>query len=242
MKTAVFAVRNRKELLRDPLNLMFSLGFPVVLLLLLSAIQANVPVPLFELKSLTPGIGVFGLSFISLFSATLIARDRSTAFLTRLFTSPLTAADFILGYMLPLLPLALGQLMVCLTAALCLGLPFSVNLAVLLLAELPAALFFIAVGLLCGSIFNDKQVGGLCGALLTNLTAFLSGAWFDLSLVGGPFQAAANLLPFAHAVEAGRAALDGTWANILPHAAIVLLWAAAALAAAIPAFRRTMRI
>lgn len=241
MRATFFAARNQKELLRDPLTLVFSLGFPIVLLLLLSAIQASIPVPLFEIASLTPGILVFGLSFIALFSATLIARDRSTAFLTRLFTSPLSAADFIWGYTAPLFPLALGQMAVCLVTAVCLRLPVTGRLPALILAELPAALLFVGLGLLCGSLFNDRQVGGLCGALLTNLTAWLSGAWFDLELVGGTFYKIAHLFPFAHAVEAGRAALAGQWGNILPHAAVVLGWAAAVFAAAVFAFRRKMR-
>ena len=240
MKAMVFADRNSKEMLRDPLTLLFSLGFPVVVLLLLSAIQANIPVSLFAIDHLTPGIAVFGLSFISLFSATLIARDRTTSFLTRLFTSPLTAADFILGYTLPLFPLAVGQTVVCFLVALVLKLPLTLNLFVLLAVLLPADLLFIAVGLLCGSLFTDKQVGGICGALLTNLTAWLSGTWFDLELVGGPLQAAANVLPFVHAVDAGRAALAGNWGGIFPHVWIVLAWAVGILAAAVLVFRRKM--
>ncbi|MBQ3214720.1 MAG: ABC transporter permease, partial [Oscillospiraceae bacterium] len=69
MRMLAFARRNTRELLRDPLTLAFGLGFPLVLILLLSAIQANIPVPLFELQHLTPGITVFGLAFMTLFSA-----------------------------------------------------------------------------------------------------------------------------------------------------------------------------
>ena len=102
MRMLAFAKRCAKEILRDPINLIFGLGFPLVLLVLLSAIQANIPVSLFEIDTLTPGITVFGLSFITMFSASLIAKDRETAFLQRLYTTPLTGFDFILGYMLPL--------------------------------------------------------------------------------------------------------------------------------------------
>lgn len=236
----VFAVRNTKEILRDPINLAFGLGFPIVLLLLLTAIQANIPVEQFPLPRLTPGIAMFGLSFITLFSATLIARDRSTSFLSRLFSAPLSAGDFILGYTLPLLPMSVCQAALCYLAAVLLGLTPSWNILAAILALLPAMVFFIAVGLLCGSIFNDKQVGGLCGALLTNLSAWLSGTWFDLEMVGGWFKKAADLLPFSHAVDAGRAALAGQWSDMLPH----LLWtggyAAVILAAAILVFRRKM--
>ena len=113
MKMLTFAKRCTKEILRDPLNLAFGLGFPLVLLLLLSAMQANIPVPLFQIGHLTPGITVFGLSFMTLFSATLVSKDRESAFLQRLYTTPLTAVDFILGYMLPMIPIALGQTVIC---------------------------------------------------------------------------------------------------------------------------------
>ena len=107
MRMMTFAKRCAKEILRDPLTMFFGLGFPVILLLLLSAIQANIPVSMFEIDTLTPGITVFGLSFMTLFSATLVAKDRESALLQRLYTSPLTSVDFILGYMLPILPIAL---------------------------------------------------------------------------------------------------------------------------------------
>ena len=61
MRMLVFARHNAREILRDPLTAIFSLGFPVVILALLTAIQANIPAPLFVLDSLTPGIAVFGL-------------------------------------------------------------------------------------------------------------------------------------------------------------------------------------
>ena len=113
MRMMTFAGRCTKEILRDPLNLAFGLGFPLILLLLLSAMQANIPVDLFQIDTLTPGMTVFGLSFITLFSATLVAKDRESAFLQRLYTSPLTGLDFILGYMLPILPMAMGQSAIC---------------------------------------------------------------------------------------------------------------------------------
>ena len=236
-----FAARTAKEILRDPLNLCFGLGFPLVLLFLLSAIQANVPVELFDIASLTPGITVFGLSFMTLFSATLIAKDRASSLLQRLYTTPLTPADFILGYTLPMLPIAVLQCIICYIAALVLGLEFSIRIfyAVLLIA--PVSLLYLALGLLCGSVLTDKQVGGVCGALLTNLSAWLSGIWFDLDLVGGTFKKIAYLLPFVHAVELERAALSGSFADILPHLAWVLCYAAVTLLAAVLLFLRQMK-
>jgi ABC-2 type transport system permease protein len=227
-------------MLRDPLNLFFGLGFPLVLLILLSAIQAHIPVSLFEIDRLAPGIAVFGLSFVSLFSATLISKDRSSSLMVRLFASPLTATDFIVGYTLPLIPMSVEQSAVCFIAAMILGLRFSVNLIVAIVVLLPSAILFIGIGLLCGSILNDKQVGGICGALLTNLSAWLSGTWFDLNLVGGAFKATADALPFVHAVNAARAAVAGDYASIFPDIWWVIGYAVVICAAAILCFRKKM--
>lgn len=237
-KMLFFAQRNTKEMVRDKLNLAFGLGFPVVLLLLLSAIQANIPTALFMISDLAPGVAVFGLSFISLFSGFLIAKDRSGAFILRLYTSPLTSGGFILGYTLPLLPIAAAQIAVCFICAFCMGLAVTWNVLLTFVVLLPAAVVFIALGLLCGTLFNDKQVGGICGALLTNLSAWLSGTWFDVSLVGGWFEAAANLLPFIHAVKAGRAALQGNYAEIMPHLWWVIGYAAVLLVLAVWTFMK----
>ena len=237
----IFAKRNLKELLRDPITVAFGLGFPLGLLLLLSAIQANIPVPMFELPHLTPGITVFGLAFLSLFSATVIARDRTSAFLQRLYTTPLRPVDFILGYTLPMLPFAMVQCIVCYLAAILLGLEASVNMLWSVLASLPVSVVYISLGLLCGSVLNDKQVGGICGALLTNLSAWLSGIWFDLDLVGGVFKKVAYALPFVHAVELQRAVLAGDFSGIFPHIYWVLGYGAALTAIAVAMFLRQMR-
>ena len=236
-----FSGRNTKEMLRDPLNLAFGLGFPVVLLLLLTAIQRNIPVNLFQLEYLTPGIAIFGLSFIALFSATLISKDRTTSFLMRLFASPMRAGDYILGYTLPLIPMALAQAILCYLVAGLLGMKLTANVLLAVVVTLPAAVFFIGVGLLCGSALNDKQVGGICGALLTNVSAWLSGTWFDLDLVGGAFKKISYALPFAHAVDAGRAAMSGDFAAIMPHLWWVIAYAVAMLIAAVLVFRAKMR-
>ncbi|WP_048600373.1 ABC transporter permease [Rubeoparvulum massiliense] len=240
MRSLAFAARNRKEILRDPLNLAFGIGFPLVILLLLSAIQANVPVELFTIDQLTPGIAVFGLSFISLFSGMLISIDRGTSFLLRLFTAPLSASDFIKGYTLPLIPMAILQITICFIAAFFLGLPINANVFLSIIVLLPTAILFIGFGLLAGSIFNEKQVGGICGALLTNLSAWLSGTWFDLNLVGGWFKEIAYVLPFAHAVDASRAALSGEYASIFPHLWWVIGYALVIIAVAIFTFKRKM--
>lgn len=241
MKMLTFARRCGKEILRDPLNVVFGLGFPVVLILLLSAIQANIPVELFAIERLAPGISVFGLSFMTLFSATLIARDRESALLQRLYATPLTPADFILGYLFPMIPIALAQSAVSFLVAIALGLPINANILFAIVTLLPMAVFYISLGLLCGSVCNVKQVGGICGALLTNLSAWLSGVWFDLELVGGAFQKIADLLPFVHAVELERAVIAGDVSAACPHFYPVAGYALVTLIGATLLFLRQMR-
>ena len=241
MRMMTFAKRCGKEILRDPINLGFGLGFPLVLLLLLSAMQANIPVSLFEIDTLTPGITVFGLSFMTLFSATLVARDRESAFLQRLYTTPLTGFDFIMGYMLPLLPIALGQTTACYLFAIFLGLNLSINTLYAIIGIIPMAIFNIALGLLCGSVLGIKQVGGICGALLTNLSAWLSGIWFDLKLVGGAFQKIANALPFVHAVEMEKALFAADFEAAAAHILPIVLYSVFTTVIAVFCFLRQMK-
>ena len=241
MRMLTFAGRNTKEILRDPLNLAFGLGFPLVLILLLSAIQANIPVEMFEISHLSPGITVFGLSFMSLFTATIIAKDRGSSLLQRLYTTPLTSLDFILGYTLPMIPISLAQGVICYIAAILLGLPITLSIVYAVLLLIPVSLLYIAIGLLCGSVLTDKQAGGICGALLTNVSAWLSGIWFDLALVGGAFQKIAYALPFVHAVEMERAVISGNFSGILPHLWWVLGYTAVLFSTAVLMFLRQMK-
>ena len=240
-KMLAFANRTFKEILRDPLTLAFGLGFPVILLLLLSLIQSNIPVDMFELHYLTPGITVFGLSFMTLFSAQLISKDRTSSLLTRLYTTPLKATDFIFGYLLPIIPLCLAQTIICYVIALILGLPFSVNVVWAVLMILVPSFLYIALGLLCGSAMTEKQVGGICGALLTNLSAWLSGIWFDISMLGKVVKAIADALPFIHAVELERAIVIGDFSAALPHLIWVLAYGIVLMVIAVFVFLRQMK-
>lgn len=241
MRAFVFAKRCAKEIWRDSLQLMFGLGFPITLLLLLSVLQANIPVDIFSIETLTPGIAVFGLSFMTLISSTVVAKDRESAFLQRLYTTPLRPLDFILGYLLPIFPIGILQCAVCYIVAIAIGLPITINIIYAVLALLPVGIFHISLGLLCGCIFNVKQVGGICGALLTNLSAWLSGVWFDLELMGEIFRKVANMLPFVHAVELDRAIISGNFSNVLSHMYPVVGYAIATTVCAICAFMLQMK-
>ena len=238
MKTMIFANRVMKEIIRDPISLFFGLAFPLILLILLSAINSSIPVDLFTISSLAPGIAVFGLSFMALFAAQVVAKDRASSFLTRLFTTPMTAHNFILGYTLPLIIMSVIQVALCLFAALFLGLDFTMTIFAVIMILIPMALIYIGLGLICGTLFSEKAAAGICGALLTNVSAWLSGVWFDLELVGGIFKDIAHALPFFHAVEVGKAALNGQYENMFPHLWWVISYAVIVAVTSIIIFKK----
>lgn len=239
MRLLIFAKRNVKELLRDPLSLIFCIGLPAVLLILISIMQKSVEVDIFELSNFTPGMLVFSLSFLSLFSAMLVSNDRINSFLIRLFVSPMKAKDFILGYSLPLLLIAIIQCIVCLIIACFMGLTFNVNLILSFVFMIPIACLFIGFGLLIGSLFKDKQVGGI-SSILVNVVAFTSGMWFDLNLMGGAFKIVSSLLPFYHANELIKLIMAGNYNNIFIHLLWVIGYAIVVFVIAIITFNKKM--
>ena len=247
MRWLAFTKRTGKEIILDPLTIAFGLGMPVALLLLLSAINKSIPAGQgpdnFRIQYLTPGINVFAMSFLTLMGGLLLSKDRGSSLLQRLLTTPLTAADYIIGYALPLIPIALLQSIVCYLFALILGLTFTADVILAVLISLIPALMFTALGLLLGTVLNEKQVGGICGALVTNLTAWLSGAWFSLDLVGGAFKTVAQCLPFYHAVEMQKAVLNGNYDGIFVegHLWIVLGYTAVLCVLATVLFTSKMR-
>lgn len=240
MRAMAFAARNNKELVRDPLTLLFGVGFPLALLLLISTLQKSVPNEAFRIELFAPGMAVFSLSFIALFAGMLIARDRSSSLLMRLFASPLTAADYILGYAAPILPLAVAQSAVCFAVAFLLGLPVNAGVLVALAVLVLVGAMFTGVGLLMGALFSEKQVAPF-SSILVNAATLLGGTWFPLDMLGGTLKTISYALPFAHAVDLTRAALAGDVTSALPHLWWVLGYGAVAFAAAVAVFRARMR-
>lgn len=241
----LFSERNMKEILRDPINLFFGLGFPVVFLLLLSAINSNAPSqsynPAFSIELLTPSIATFAPVFMALFSGMLLSKDRTSSFLMRLFTSPITSAEFLFGYTLPMIIVAMVQSLITFLAATLFGFSLTINVLLAIIIVIPITLLFVAIGLFCGCIMSDKAVGGVCGALLTIVAGWFAGIWFPLDLIGGFFKTISEILPFYHAAQAAIAAINGSYAEILPHIAIVVVYAAVLFAIAIFIFNRKMK-
>lgn len=219
MRALTFAQRNRKEILRDPMTLLFGMVLPLLMLWLFSMMAENMPFDLFTLDQLAPAIIVFSFSFITLFSGMLIGRDKSSSFLMRIFASPMTAIDYLIGYAVPLLPVAVIQIAACYSTAVFLGMPVTADAILAFAVVLVISLLYIGFGLFFGTFFTDRQVGAMF-AIFVNITTWLSGTWFELDMIGGTFKTVAYLLPFAHAVDASRAAFAGNYAAM----AVPMLW------------------
>lgn len=240
MRFLALSARNLKEIARDPLSAVFGLALPLGLLVLFTQLGKQLPVGVFKIENFTPGMAVFGFSFLIMFSALLLAQDKRSSFLMRLFASPLTPADYILSYTLPLLPLALLQCIACFGLAVVMGLPLSVNILLAVLVLVPQAIVTIFAGLLLGALLTEKQVTG-AGNVYIIAGSLLSGAWMDLGMVGGAWKTIAYALPFAHSVDAARAALAGNLSPILPHLLWPIGYAAVIFVLAIVALRKTMK-
>lgn len=244
MRMFLFTKRNIKEILRDPINLFFGLGFPLVLLALLSIINSAIPPEakntMFQINNLAPGLTMFGSVFMALFAGMLLSKDRTSSFLMRLFTSPMTATDFILGYTLPMIVVTIVQATITLLVAGFLGLDININILFAIIMTALTSLLFVGTGLFFGSILNDKAVGGVCGALLTNVAGWLSGVFIPIDLIGGAFKTITNILPFYHSVEAIRISLSGNFNNLLPHLLVVIGYTIVIFIFAIIIFNRKM--
>lgn len=244
MRTFLFAKRNTKEILRDHVNLFFSLGFPLVLLVLLSIINSAIPAEakntLFEINNLAPGLAMFGSVFMALFAGMLLSKDRTSSFLMRLFTSPMTATDFILGYTLPMIFMTTAQASITLLLAGAFGLDINIYIICGIIMTILTSLLFVGTDLFFGSILNDKAVSGICGALLTNIAGWLSRVFIPIDIIGGTFKKITNILPFYHSVETIRMSLTGDFNHILPHLLIVTAYTVVIFALAIIVFNRKM--
>ena len=248
-KIKIFAVRNAKEILRDPLSYIFALGFPVVMLIIMTIVNNSIPpetgMDIFELRNLAPGVVLFGFTFVMLFTAILMAKDRCGSFLGRLYAAPVTAAQFITGYVAPVMVLGVLQCIITYAVALIIGLVTGATLslggmAFSIVMLLPCLLMFISLGLLFGGIFNDRAAPGVCSILIT-LATILGGVWMDIETVGGGLLKAAEILPFLPAVELARGAVNGNPDGSTDFLFITIIYGLAALAGAVLIFRKNMR-
>ena len=236
-RTMAFAKRNLIEVFRDPLSWIFCIAFPIVMLIIMSIVNSSIPKEagntMFRIDNLSGGIVVFGQMFIMLFTAIGVAKDRSSTFLTRLYSSPMKSFDFVWGYILPMLLTGVIQAFISLTAAFVVSLisDYPLNIAGLLLAviaSLPSALMFSAIGLLFGTLFNEKAAPGIC-SILISLGSMIGGIWFDVEAAGGFMYDLAKCLPFLYATRLARSVITMEYGTKEFFAPLIVVIGAAAI-------------
>ena len=211
MRTLNFAKRNFKEIIRDPLSIIFSVLLPLFLLFIFK--QINIPNESYELHNFTPGIVVFGFSFITLFTAMLISKDRTSSLLIRLGISPMKPIEYILGYMLSIIPLILIQNVLFFILAIALGLSFSINIIWAILISIVVAILFIAIGIILGSLFSEKASSGI-SSIVIQLVCFTSGMYFPRELLGDVFSRICEYLPFESCVTIIKGVMNANLESI----------------------------
>jgi ABC-2 type transport system permease protein len=209
MRFAELAIRNFKEMLRDPISTGLELGIPAGFLVIFWALGRSLGDESFLTTTmLVPGIAVFGFAFLLMFSAMMLSRDRESALLSRLLTAPLKPRDFILSYSLPYIPMVVLQIAVCFGIGALLGLETPGNAGLAFLALTVMGICCVELGMILGLLFNVNQASGV-GSVIITLVALLGGIWIDIEAIGGVFYGIGNALPFAHAINAARDAMIG---------------------------------
>ena len=212
MKSIVFADRVGKEIRRDPLSYIFYIGFPIIMLIIMSIVDSSIPaqanMTIFHIHNLAPGIAYFGLTFVMLFTGIQVSKDRTTALLFRLYASPMKAADYVIGYTLPVCILGIVQMLICFTAAfligLCKGYTFSLSSILLsMILLIPSLFMFAGIGILFGSAVSEKAAPGLC-SIIISAVGIIGGIWMDINGIGGILKKAAEIMPFYHGVTLAR--------------------------------------
>ena len=250
-RTLTFAKRNLIELTRDALGYIFCIAFPLVMLIVMSVVNESIPaeagMTTFRIDNLSGGIIMFGHTFVMLFTAILVATDRTSSFLMRLFSSPMKSRDFTNGYMIPMVLIAIVQSVLTLGVSLIIANMTNVDLEIsgllfAVLASIPSALMFISIGLIAGSLFTEKAAPGIC-SVIVSVGTFLGGVFFDAEGVGGTIYKICKYLPFIYCTKVERSciALDFSFDSFGKPLLIVSGAAVIAMALAVLTFRAKMR-
>lgn len=244
-----FTKRNIKEILRDPLSYIFCIAFPLVMLIVMTLINSGIPaqaqMDVFDINNLAPGIVVFGFSFVMLFICLQISKDRSSAFLVRLYVSPLTPGSYIVSYAVPGLLICLAQYIIVFLAAYIIGLftGFHFRLSALLTPVLflaPSAVLFVGLGFLMASLLGEKAAPSCCSVFIS-AASILGGIFMDVDAMGGTWLKICSALPFYRAVSAGRYAVNGSISGAWSGFAVSAAYAAAVCILGVLTFRRKMQ-
>jgi ABC-2 type transport system permease protein len=237
MRIINFANRNFKEIIRDPLSIIFAVLLPLFILFIFQ--QFKIPNDVYKIENFTPGILIFSFSFITMFTATLIAKDRSTSFLIRLGTSPMKPMEYVFGYILSVIPLIIIQNVLFFMVAVFLGLDLNINIIYTIIVSIPISILFIGLGVIIGSFTTEKSASGI-SSIIVQLVAFTSGMYFSTEMIGTFFATVSNVLPFSSCVNITKGILNKNYEQLLTSSLIVVIYTILIIFLAILIFRKKM--
>jgi ABC-2 type transport system permease protein len=238
MRSRELVKRNFKAMWRDWLSLGVNVGLPILLLLVLQALEGVDD--FFAPSSLAPGVAVFGFVMLTMTSAMLLAQDRESSLFARLLTTPLQANDFVFAYSVPYVAVAVIQAIVVFAVAIPLGLSIEGNVLWVIVTLLLLAILYVGFGMLIGAVTPYKAVTGPWVVVM--LLTIFGGTWVNLEDIGGVFETVADVFPFAHGLAAIRGVmLDGAgFGDIAADLVWVLVYTVAVVIIAVAVFRRRM--
>ena len=241
-RIAILAKRNLCEIVREPLSLVFMLAMPLLMEVLFFYLF-HTQTQQFTMAYLAPGIVVFAQAFSALFVGLLLATDRTSTFLTRLYVSKARAYEFIAGYAAALVPVVLVQsVLFFVVGGFIDNSLFGIGMLWGILLSLVTSVLYIGIGILLGSLCNEKAVGGVASIVITG-QSILSGMWFPTQGLSPVLLVIMKCLPFKNATLAVQNALLGDFgfAAMGQPVLVVLAYAVAIFALAIVVFHHKMR-
>lgn len=242
MKVAALSKRTFKEIIRDPLSLVFGIGLPLVMMVLFYALnnQFDDMPDIFSVNEMALSMSYFGLTFLTLFLGMLVSGDRDKSFIVRLKAAPVKNGEFIAGYFLPMLVIVFVQIFACIGVGAILGLKLSLKLLPAIAFLFVDSLLFIGLGILFGTLFSIRQVGGI-SSIIINVTAIFSGIWFPLDAAKGGFKIFCNVLPFVHGLDLVKNAYNGSYENVWFNLVYILGLTAIIFAVSSVLFKRKLK-
>ncbi len=224
-RVLLLSKRNILETLKDYVSLIFIVGLPIVMLILMQVLFSGIPeASMFEITNYAPGICVFGYAFCMLFIATNMASDKESAFMFRISVSPVTRKEYLLSFILYSFPIMLCQTVLFYIVSLIFGLTLNGKFFLSIIMLIPSMIFFSTCGVLLGTIAkSEKQVGPISSILVTGV-GIMGGVFMPVENINGGFLTACKVLPFYNGVNLSKCAFSSLTIDNLINFIIIIGW------------------